>query len=315
MAYADAMVASRIDDLIDRTVVLGFSRIGYRLRAHGWDAIPRLDGKTVVVTGATSGLGRAASHRLDSLGADLVIVGRNLEKLAAVQAEMGGRPAIEQCDLSSMSETRALAERLASLEKLDVLINNVGAMFATRQLTDEGFERTFATNLLNVFLLTELLIPKLIDSAPSRIITMSSGGMYARRLRVSDLQNERHYRPADAYAHAKRAQVILTELWAERLAGTGVTVHAVHPGWADTPGVQESLPRFRKVVGPVLRTAEQGADTMVWLAAAEEPAQDSGKFWLDRRARPTHLMKSTVERAEDRQRLLSTLREYAGLPD
>ncbi len=242
-----------------------------------------------------------------------MIVGRNEAKLNTVQAELGGRVAVEQCDLSSLAETRDLAERLLRLDRIDVLINNAGAMFGKRELTPEGFERTFATNLLSGFLLTELLIPKLVDSSPARIINMSSGGMYARRLQVSDLQNERDYKPADAYAHTKRAQVILTEVWAERLAPQGVTVHAVHPGWADTAGVQDAMPVFRKVMGPFLRSADQGADTMVWLAAADEPAQASGQFWLDRRPRPTHRHTSTVESEADRMSLLSQLRDYAGL--
>ena len=190
-------------------------------------------------------------------------------------------------------------------------MNNAGAMFAERELTEEGLERTFATNLLSGFLLTETLIPKLIESAPARIINMSSGGMLSRRLRVSDLQNERDYKPADAYAHTKRAQVILTEIWAERLADEGVTVHSVHPGWADTAGVADSLPLFHKVIGPFLRTPAEGSDTMVWLAAADEPTHDSGRFWLDRRPRPTHLTKSTVEREQDRTELVEKLREFA----
>ena len=307
------MVSSRIDDLLDSTVLLSFTNVGYALRKSDWAELPRMDGKTVVITGATSGLGRAAAHRLDGLGANLVIVGRNEAKLNTVQAEMGGRVATEQCDLSSLAETRRLAERLLALDRLDVLINNAGAMFAKRELTAEGFERTFVTNLLSGFLLTEMLIPKLVESAPARIINMSSGGMYTRRLSVSDLQNEKDYKPSDAYAHTKRAQVVLTELWAERLAPQGVTVHAVHPGWADTAGVQDALPAFRKMVGPFLRSAEQGADTMVWLAAADEPAEASGQFWLDRRPRPTHRLKSTVESEAARMSLIPQLRDYAGL--
>ena len=106
--------------------------------------------------------------------------------------------------------------------------------------------------------------------------------------------------------------MILTELWAEQLAGRGIVVHAMHPGWADTPGVEESLPLFRKVVGPFLRTPEQGADTIVWLAASDEAAETSGKFWLDRRPRPTHRLKSTVEAPDDRHGLWDALNDLAG---
>lgn len=309
------MVSERVDDLIDKTVVLSFSNIGYRLRRSDWTAVPRMDGKTVVITGATSGLGRAAAERLDELGADLVIVGRNPNKLERVQAELGGRPALEQCDLSSLAETRDLAQRLSKRSRIDVLINNAGAMFDERELTEEGFERTYVTNLLSGFLLTESLLPKLVESAPARVINMSSGGMYSRRLDAGDLQNEVDYKPSDAYAHTKRAQVILTEVWSERLSSSGVTFHSVHPGWADTEGVQASLPTFRKVVRPFLRTADQGADTMVWLAASEEPARHSGQFWFDRRPRPTHLLSSTKETDAERAELVARLREDAGLLD
>ena len=105
------------------------------------------------------------------------------------------------------------------------------------------------------------------------------------------------------YARTKRAQVILTELWAERLAGTGVVVHAMHPGWPDTPGVASSLPRFHRLTGPLLRSPEQGADTIVWLGAAVEPGGSSGGFWHDRRQRPTHRVPWTRETPEDRERL------------
>jgi NAD(P)-dependent dehydrogenase (short-subunit alcohol dehydrogenase family) len=137
--------------------------------------------------------------------------------------------------------------------------------------------------------------------------------MYTQRIRVRDLQSTRgEYKGSIAYARAKRGQVILTEMWAERLAAEGVVVHAMHPGWADTPGVEKSLPLFRKVVGPFLRTPEQGADTIVWLAASDEAAETSGCFWLDRRPRPTHRLKSTVEAPEDRQGLWDALNELAG---
>ncbi len=213
-----------------------------------------------------------------------------------------------------MEQIRTVAEALLAGEpRIDVLINNAGALITKRRETADGLELTLATNLLSHFLLTNLLIPRLAASAPARIINVSSGGMYTQRIRVRDLQSTRgDYKGSIAYARAKRGQVILTELWADRLADQGVVVHAMHPGWADTPGVEKSLPLFRKVVGPFLRTPEQGADTIVWLAASDEAAQTSGKFWLDRRPRPTHRLKSTVEAPEDRQGLWDALNELAG---
>jgi NAD(P)-dependent dehydrogenase (short-subunit alcohol dehydrogenase family) len=193
------------------------------------------------------------------------------------------------------------------------LINNAGALFPERRETEAGIELTLATNLLSHFLLTNLLIPRLTASAPARIINVSSGGMYTQRIRVDDLQNAAEgYQGSIAYARTKRGQVILTELWAERLADRGIVVHAMHPGWADTPGVADSLPLFRTLTRPFLRTPEQGADTMVWLAASPEAAASSGRFWLDRRPRPTHRLRRTVETDTDRHDLWNSLNELAG---
>ena len=295
------------DDILDRTIVFSFSNIGYKWRSRNYDDLPRMDGKTVVVTGATAGLGEAAARQLSALGADLVLVGRNGSKLERVAQSLAGTVSTEVCDLSSIQQTKALAERLLERDRIDVLINNAGAMFAHRSLTDEGLEQTFALNLLSGYALTETLLPKLVESAPSKVINMSSGGMYSRALDVADLQNAIDYRPSDAYAHTKRAQVVLTETWADRLRGSGVAVHAVHPGWADTDGVKDALPTFRKFTKPFLRSPDQGADTAVWLAARIEDPEESGKFWHDRAARPTHYMSTTKETEQDRAQLLAEL--------
>jgi NAD(P)-dependent dehydrogenase (short-subunit alcohol dehydrogenase family) len=140
--------------------------------------------------------------------------------------------------------------------------------------------------------------------------------MYARKLDVEDLQFERKpYNGVTAYAQAKRAQVILTELWAEKLAGSGVTANAMHPGWVDTPGVQTSLPTFHRLSRKSLRTPEQGADTIIWLAAAKSVAGVSGRFWFDRQERTTHLLSRTQSSARDRQRLWDECVRLSGLSD
>ena len=170
--------------------------------------------------------------------------------------------------------------------------------------------------MVGPFLLTNLLIPLLEESAPARIINVSSGGMYTQRIRVDDLQSERgQFDGPTVYARTKRAQVILTELWAQRLAGTGVVVHAMHPGWSDTPGVRFSLPRFYKATRPLLRTPAQGADTIVWLGAAAEPGRSSGRFWHDRRRRPTHLLPWTRETPQERERLWAECVRLSGWQD
>jgi dehydrogenase/reductase SDR family member 12 len=300
------------DRLLDAAVVGGFSRIGFAARGISRQPVTtRMAGRTVLVTGATGGLGRAAAVRLAGLGADLVVVGRDPAKLSVLERDLGaaGAVRVEQADLSLMSEVAALAGRLtASLDRLDVLVNNVGVLFPERRVTEEGLEATYATNLLGHYLLTERLLPLLEASAPSRIVTVSSGGMYTARLdpdRIDPVAGP--YRGSMAYAHTKRAQVILAETWAERRGPAGVVSHSMHPGWADTPGVEGSLPAFRAVTRPILRTPDEGADTIVWLATHPEPAGSNGRFWHDRRPRPTHRLRWTVETPADRARLLERL--------
>jgi NAD(P)-dependent dehydrogenase (short-subunit alcohol dehydrogenase family) len=200
---------------------------------------------------------------------------------------------------------REFAERFAAEQpELHVLVNNAGVMPPERARTEEGFELTFATNVLGPFLLTASLLPSLRRGAPARVVSVSSGGMYTSRLDADDLQLERRdYDPPRFYAHTKRCEVVLTELWAERLRGEGIAVHAMHPGWADTPGVRSSLPRFHTLMGPLLRDAGQGADTIVWLASAAEPGERPGLFWHDRVPRPTHRLPRTREAGGDRRRL------------
>jgi NAD(P)-dependent dehydrogenase (short-subunit alcohol dehydrogenase family) len=269
-----------------------------------------MDGQVVLITGATAGLGLAAGEGFARLGARVIIAARDAGRGEAarerITAATGNADvAVVHCDVSDMASVRACAEHVLATEpRLDVLVNNAGALPTERQVTPAGLELTFATNVLGPFLLTNLLLPLLRRSVPARIITVSSGGMYTRALDVDDLQTEhREYDGPAVYARTKRAEVILTELWAQRLAGTGVVAHAMHPGWADTPGVAGSLPAFHKLTRPLLRSAEQGADTIVWLGAAAEPATRNGLFWHDRRARPTHRVPWTKEPPEDRERL------------
>ena len=303
-----------LDSLLDKSVV-GYTALGYRWRPH-----PRIDsdlsGRVALVTGATSGLGRETATELARLGASVVIVGRNPGKTQGVaesiREETGNRDVTSQiADLSSMAEVRRLAARIDG--PIHLLVNNAGVLLPERSQTDEGFETTFATNLLGQYLLTELLVEKL--EAPARIINVSSGGMYSQRLDVDDPQMRRGpYDGVVAYAKTKRAQVVLTELWAEALRDRGIVVHSMHPGWADTPGVSASLPRFHKLTKPLLRTPAEGADTIVWLCASEEAGRSTGQFWHDRKPRPTHRFKGTRETATERRRLAEQLSELSDTP-
>ena len=317
------MIGSLLDTMLDRTVVPGYTSAGYRIRSHLWDAddLQPTDGKTVLVTGANSGIGLAAAEGFARLGASVRLLARSEERgeraRAAVVEATGNRDVrVCLCDVSDLRDVRAFAARFAADEpRLDALVNNAGVLPPERTLSADGNELTLATNVLGPFLLTNLLIPLLTQSAPARVINVSSGGMYTQRLHLEDLQStgERFDGPT-AYARTKRAQVILTECWARRLAGTGVVVHAMHPGWADTPGVASSLPRFHRLTGPLLRSPEQGADSIVWLGAAVEPVESSGGFRHDRRRRPTHRVPWTREPPEDREELRRECERLSGWP-
>jgi NAD(P)-dependent dehydrogenase (short-subunit alcohol dehydrogenase family) len=281
-----------------------------------------MDGKVALVTGATSGLGLAAASGMARLGARVRLLVRNAERGEKARAEVVERTgnddvAVALCDLSSLADIRRFAAEFTEREtRLDVLVNNAGVLPPERTTTGEGLELTFATNVAGPFLLTKLLLPLLRSSAPARVIDVTSGGMYTRRLDVDELQSEHgEFSGTTAYARTKRAEVVLAELWAERLAGTGVVVHSMHPGWADTPGLEASLPGFHKLLKPILRSAEQGADTIVWLAAAPEPGRTSGGLWHDRRERATHRVPWTRESSADRAALWAACEAATGGPD
>jgi dehydrogenase/reductase SDR family protein 12 len=317
------MLASALDTALDRSVIGGYSKIGFALRSRSWDAgdLPRMDGKVVAITGATSGLGLAAAEGFGRLGASVWLLARDAQRGERARAQVaehatGGEVRLELCDLATLASVRDCASRLSeAVGSLDVLVNNAGVFADQRTLSADGVELTFAVNVLAPFVLTGQLLGVLRAGAPSRIINVSSGGMYAQRLPADDLQFEDgEFDGATAYARTKRAEVILTEMWAPRLHDADIVVHSMHPGWADTPGVSASLPRFYKLTRPLLRSAQQGADTIVWLGAADEPVTSTGGFWHDRRRRPTYLLPRTRESAGDRERLWAECVRLSGSP-
>ena len=305
-----------VDSVLEAPVFTSFTRLGYdaRSRLADWKPIGDYDatGRVVLVTGATSGLGLVTAEQLAAAGATVVLLGRDQAKTNRVRDDIATRAGSELvstvvADMGDLAAVRRVAAELNdSLERLDVLIHNAGALSATRQESPEGTELTVASQVVGPFLLTTLLLPMLQRSAPARVLTMSSGGMYASPLRVNDVQMGHDYKGSEQYARAKRAQVTLNEMWAEKFPTRDVVFHAMHPGWADTPGVRDSLPTFRKIVGPLLRSPQQGADTMVWLALDDgEPLGTTGKFWLDRHQRSIHKLPNTrsSDTPERRQQL------------
>ena len=316
----DVKLAGVVDSALELSVVGGFSRIGpfVRSRVGHWAEPPSLAGRVCLVTGASSGLGLAAGAGLAHLGAALRLLvrdaGRGEEARRWIVGETGNDDVrCELVDMSLRSSVHACAERLmAGGEPLHVLVHNAGVLPLERLETAEGFELTFATNVLGPHLLTRLLRERLVASAPARVIFVSSGGMYLQRLAVDDLQSRRgEFDGPTAYSRSKRAEVVLAERWAEELAGTRVVVHAMHPGWADTPGIKGALPGFERIMRPLLRSPEQGADTIVWLAAAGEPGDSTGRFWCDRHVRSTHRLSRTRETPEERERLWYALEAFA----
>jgi dehydrogenase/reductase SDR family protein 12 len=305
-------MARTVDAVAETTVAPGFSRIGIRLRRRleEWADPPPMNGRVALVTGSTSGIGLATATALARLGAEVHLLGRDPERAAAarrtVESAGPGRAHSHLVDLSDPSAVLTFAERFGNgTDHLDALVHSAGALTRTYQSTPSGVERTLATHVLGPYVLTAALAPMLFSSAPalvdevrlpSTIVTVSSGGMYSQRFDLDSLEAHRDgYDGVTAYAKAKRAQLVLADGWAAHFNQAGMASYAMHPGWVDTPGLAEGLPGFRSLLRPLLRTADEGADTVVWLAAGgptmEAPTGTrppiSG-FFHDRRLRSDH---------------------------
>jgi dehydrogenase/reductase SDR family protein 12 len=302
-----------VDTTLDRAL-LGYGNVGLavRRRLPGWPADPpRIDGKVVLVTGAATGVGLAACTGFARLGASVHALGRNqrraeqaVRRVLDAMPQANVHPAI--CDLSSLAAIQQFtATFVESNPRLDVLVHNAGTMPYEREYSLDGHELMFATHVLAPFALSEQLAPALERSAPSRVIFVSSGGMYSQQLPAPDFESEKTaYNPKKLYARTKREQVVLAELMAAQFEPRGIFVHSMHPGWVDTEGVRQYMPRFRSMTRPILRSPEEGADTIVWLGAAPEAVQSSGRFWHDRRPRPTHyLLGAGADSERDRRQL------------
>lgn len=253
-----------------------------------------MNGKTVVVTGATGGIGRATAHGLAMMGAHLIVTGRDPgrtdETAKEIRAAGGGKVDAFVADLSSQTQIRSLAnELLTAFPRIDVLINNAGGYWNTRHTTADGLERTFALNHLAPFLLTNLLLRRLQLSGPARVVTVSSNAQAMGRINFNDLQGEHSYSGARAYNQSKLANLLFTYELDRRLHGTGVTANALHPGLVSTGFGAEDPGRAQRLLVPLLRpfmlTTAQGAATSVHIASAPDLAQVSGRFFAKRKPR------------------------------
>ncbi len=293
-----------------------FSRVGLRRRQRAWQAYPeRLEGQTWLITGASGGIGAAIAGLAHARGARVLAAARSKDKLDEL-VRTGGKPRRMvplQVDFSSVADTRRLVQELTARgERIDVLVNNVGLLLDQFALTPEGLETSFVTNLLSHYVLTEGLraAGSFVDGAA--VINMSSGGMYGSPLRLSEMAptSAKGYDGMAAYAMHKRAQVELTRAWNQRWQGQP-RVYVMHPGWADTAGVQAALPAFRATLRRHLRSGEESADTALWLGSTRPPIAEHGGIWLDRVLDPEHEFSLTRKTTANAEQLWDYLAEKA----
>jgi NAD(P)-dependent dehydrogenase (short-subunit alcohol dehydrogenase family) len=250
-----------------------------------------MDGKVALVTGGTSGIGKATAMALAAMGADVVVVGRDRERgeraAAEIRAQTGSRVDLALADLASQAGVRELAEGFKGrYDRLDLLINNAGLVQSTRTESPDGLETTLAINHLAPFLLTNLLLDTLKESAPSRVVTVSSEAERWGNIDFDDLQSKKKYRGFPVYGMTKLANIMFTYELAERLEGTGVTATCMHPGAVNTRfGTNNRGPMtlLFRAFKPFMRTPEQGADTVIWLASSPEVEGVSGRYYADRK--------------------------------
>jgi len=279
---------------------LSFTSIGYYARRFFWQQTANdLAGKTVLITGASGGIGSSVVKDSISSGATVIAAARNQSKLNALRDTLEPNTKEQMVDavydLSLQSEIIKLVESCeARGSKIDVLVNSVGLMIHNLSITEEGFETSFATNLLNHYMLTTELLNRGLLADDAVVINVSSGGMYNAPLVLEgmNLQNAA-YNGGVAYTLHKRSQVELTKYWRQQHKDSNMKFYVMHPGWVDTEGVKTALPTFRKIMQFILRDEAMGADTINWLAKQKPDQVGNEKIWFDRKPRKIHLSEST----------------------
>ena len=244
--------------------------------------------KVVVVTGATSGIGEVAADRLAQKGARIVFVARDRERGEAARKHfraIAGQSdhTVHYADLTKLADQKRVAKEIADSEpQIDVLINNAGAMFGSRQVTEDGLEKTFALNHMSYFTVTNILLDRLKATPGARIVSTASGAHVGNKLNFDDLQSEKSYSPFAVYGRSKLMNILFTRELAKRLAGTGVTANCLHPGFVGTRFGDESgglMSWVIKLGKNFALTPEQGAETIIYLASSDDVAGKSGGYY------------------------------------
>ncbi|OQR95035.1 dehydrogenase/reductase SDR family member 12-like [Thraustotheca clavata] len=311
------------------TGLFNYGSWGYRKSSKKWAQTPLddLSSNHYIVTGANSGIGFAIATKLAQLGANVHLVCRNPSRAQTAREEIlslthtdANKVIVHIADLSKQNDVKALAAELSSaVPVVHGLINNAGFLTHQATFTEDDVESTMAIAINGTYLLTALLLPQLAKSnGVGRVINMSSGGQYLGTLDPNDVRGKTRVEKFDgtlAYMLAKKTQVALTQCFAKRfpLDKSNVVFHAVNPGWATTPGTEAGIPTFNKIHGFMMRTPEEAADTVVWLATAKEPATSSGFFWMDRQQVSTEMSwANTAPSSEDVEQLWSNVVEICG---
>ncbi|XP_022103288.1 dehydrogenase/reductase SDR family member 12-like [Acanthaster planci] len=301
-----------------------FCRSGYESAAKNFkpeDLSIDLSSQSFMITGANSGIGKCTAYELAKRGGTVHMVCRSEARGQEAQKEIKESSGNEKVHLHivDMSQPKRVYEFATQFREsgntLNVLVNNAGCMVNTREVTEDGLEKNFATNTLGTYILTMSLLPLLRDTPGSRVVTVSSGGMYTQKLSLSDMQCERvsNFDGTMVYAQNKRQQVVMTEMWAK--SHPAVHFSVMHPGWADTPAVRTSMPGFHRQFKNRLRSPEQGADTLVWLSAARAVLQQpSGQFYLDRKPVAKHLSFAWTKSSDAEKEKLMQILEGISAP-